>query len=151
MKHATPITALVLATALLCGTAHAQNGTSGNNAQSPQAATQKLAPTPVSGSRQTPTLANRRTPAGTHALSSQAGQPTQVFQTSWSVGPSYEDLVDKLRDLRERKKYDWEHGRRYQAPLAERIEIVKRALRNHHGAAGLRAARNEPGDTNPPR
>ncbi|OGR25529.1 MAG: hypothetical protein A2139_06645 [Desulfobacca sp. RBG_16_60_12] len=67
------------------------------------------------------------------------------------VGPSFEDLVEKLRDLRERKKYDNAHGRKYQAYLAEKIEMVKRALRNHHRSRGEKAARNEGTDYNPPK
>ncbi|MCZ7580083.1 MAG: hypothetical protein M5U21_04575 [Fimbriimonadaceae bacterium] len=67
------------------------------------------------------------------------------------VGPSFEELVAKLKDLRERKKYDLEHGRKHQAYLAEKIEIVKKALRNHHGARGQKAALNQPIDFTPPK
>lgn len=66
-----------------------------------------------------------------------------------SVGPSFEQLVAKLQDLRARKKYDLEHGREHQAYLAERIEIVKKALRNHHGVRGQKAALNQPIDAKP--
>ncbi|RIK01056.1 MAG: hypothetical protein DCC46_02905 [Armatimonadetes bacterium] len=82
-----------------------------------------------------------------------SGNPANLTKTQGQipVGPSFEELVAKLKDLRERKKYDLEHGRKHQAYLAEKIEIVKRALRNHHGSRGQKAALNQPIDSNPPK
>jgi hypothetical protein len=58
----------------------------------------------------------------------------------------FDYLVAKLEDLRARKKYDKEHGNKYQKMLAKEIKIVKDALRNHWREAGRKAAMNEPGD-----
>lgn len=81
-----------------------------------------------------------------------SGNPANLTKTQGQipVGPSFEELVAKLKDLRERKKYDLEHGRKHQAYLAEKIEIVKRALRNHHGSAGKRLPSTSRSTPTPP-
>lgn len=89
------------------------------------------------------------------AAQSQIGSSNPVNLTKAQgqipVGPSFEDLVAKLKELRDRKKFDLANGRKHQAYLAEKIEIVKKALRNHHGARGQKAALNQPIDSNPPK
>ncbi len=86
----------------------------------------------------------------TTATASALPTPTHDRLANWSVGPGIDDLIERLRDLRQRKQYDLAHGIEGQAWFAEQIEIVKRALRSHHGSAGQKAALNEPGDYAPP-
>jgi hypothetical protein len=46
---------------------------------------------------------------------------------------SKDELLAELKELRENKKYDCEHGHEHQQALADRIAVVKRVLREFHG------------------
>lgn len=59
---------------------------------------------------------------------------------------SKDELLEELNDLRERKKYDCDHGRKYQQAFAERIAVIKRVLRSFHNQKIL----NDPIDENCP-
>ena len=59
---------------------------------------------------------------------------------------SRDELLAELSDLRERKKYDCDHGREYQQAFADRIAVIKRVLRSFHGQRIL----NDPIDENCP-
>lgn len=59
---------------------------------------------------------------------------------------SKDELLVELQDLRERKKYDCDHGREYQQAFADRIAVIKRVLRSFHNQHIL----NDPIDENCP-
>jgi hypothetical protein len=85
--------------------------------------------------------------ADAQAMRSQsAGSGSTTVSGFWAKAPTFEELVDKLADLRNRKRYDKAHGNKYQQYLAAEIAKVKAALRNHHRQRGWTAAKNDPID-----
>lgn len=48
-------------------------------------------------------------------------------------GYSEQDLTDTLKDLRDRKQFDKDHGNEYQDWLKKKINLVKKALKDYHG------------------
>lgn len=83
---------------------------------------------------------NNDCPAGGSLMQAGTGLSSEV--------KSKDELIEELSDLRERKQYDCEHGRKYQQAMAERIAVIKRVLRSVHRQHIL----NEPIDENcPPR
>ncbi len=83
---------------------------------------------------------------GQASRSESSGGGTLAASGFWAKVPTFEELVAKLQELRERKRNDRAHGNRYQQGLAAEILKVKNALRRHHRQRGWDAAKNDPID-----